>query len=142
MHFKVNDIVPGLRDGASLAVETGRNGSPGLGQSDHGAGIKHTEAEKVVELEADPIHCPLESAFSIKERVTFGRQYCQMLDVPPCQQRAVFFFCHAHKVKGKFIHLDLTYTGTAYLASRASAKTPAASGAAAEVPEWVLVHLP
>ena len=29
-----------------------------------------------------------------------------------------------------------------YLASRASAKTPAASGAAAEVPECVLVHFP
>ena len=29
-----------------------------------------------------------------------------------------------------------------YLASRASANTPAASGAAAEVPEWVRVHFP
>ena len=29
-----------------------------------------------------------------------------------------------------------------YLASSAKAKTPAASGAAAEVPEWVFVHLP
>ena len=29
-----------------------------------------------------------------------------------------------------------------YLASKANAKTPAASGAAAEVPEWVLVHFP
>ena len=28
------------------------------------------------------------------------------------------------------------------LASNARAKTPAASGAAAEVPEWVFVHLP
>jgi len=28
------------------------------------------------------------------------------------------------------------------LASKANAKTPAASGAAAEVPEWVRVHLP
>lgn len=32
-------------------------------------------------------------------------------------------------------------TGT-HLASSASAKTPAASGAAADVPEWVVVHLP
>lgn len=29
-----------------------------------------------------------------------------------------------------------------YLASKARAKTPAASGAAALVPEWVVVHLP
>ena len=29
-----------------------------------------------------------------------------------------------------------------YLASRARANTPAASGAAAEVPEWVRVHFP
>lgn len=32
--------------------------------------------------------------------------------------------------------------GKTYFASRARAKTPAASGAAAEVPEWVRVHLP
>lgn len=29
-----------------------------------------------------------------------------------------------------------------YLASRARANTPAASGAAADVPEWVVVHFP
>lgn len=34
------------------------------------------------------------------------------------------------------------YKKETYFASRARAKTPAASGAAADVPEWVLVHLP
>lgn len=29
-----------------------------------------------------------------------------------------------------------------YFASKANANTPAASGAAAEVPEWVVVHFP
>ena len=31
---------------------------------------------------------------------------------------------------------------TTHFASKANAKTPAASGAAAEVPEWLLVHFP
>jgi hypothetical protein len=38
------------------------------------------------------------------------------------------------RVEGKIL--------SAYFASRARAKTPAASGAAAEVPEWVVVHFP
>jgi hypothetical protein len=33
-------------------------------------------------------------------------------------------------------------SGVTYFASRASANTPAASGAAALVPEWVVVHFP
>ena len=38
--------------------------------------------------------------------------------------------------------LRLTRNKVAYLASKARANTPAASGAAADVPECVLVHLP
>ena len=36
----------------------------------------------------------------------------------------------------------LELNGATYFASRASANTPAASGAAALVPEWVVVHFP
>ncbi len=46
---------------------------------------------------------------------------------------------------GMFAWLKLKYVKAlnfAYFASRASANTPAASGAAALVPEWVFVHFP
>jgi hypothetical protein len=41
---------------------------------------------------------------------------------------------------GRRISIELN--GVTYFASRASANTPAASGAAALVPEWVVVHFP
>jgi hypothetical protein len=43
----------------------------------------------------------------------------------------------------QLVSVDLfTLNSQVYLASKASAKTPAASGAAADVPECVLVHFP
>ena len=38
--------------------------------------------------------------------------------------------------------INTTFSRHTHLASRASAKTPAASGAAADVPECVVVHFP
>ena len=49
-----------------------------------------------------------------------------------------FFFLNSYDLKGKFL-FHFYYI---YLASKARANTPAASGAAAEVPECVLVHFP
>ena len=135
--------IPGLHHGTSLAMKTSRYWPPCFGHGDHWTSIQDAETEEMIEFQTHAVHCPLEPAFGIKQGIAFWRQYGQVLDVPPRQSwtrivMELFFFLNSYDVKGKFL-FHFYYI---YLASKARANTPAASGAAAEVPECVLVHFP
>lgn len=121
---------------------SGRDALPLFSQGHHGSGIKDAESKQMVELKANPIHGPVEATFSIKEWVSLWCENGQMLHISPGQLRAVG---RNKQTKRNIMVNELGNWGKSfmvYFASRARAKTPAASGAAAEVPEWVLVHLP
>lgn len=70
-------------------METGRDCPPSFGQGDHRPSVQDSEAEEVVELQADSVHCPLEASLGVKERVPFGREDGQVLDIPPRQHGAI-----------------------------------------------------
>lgn len=67
---------------------SGRNRLPLFSERDHRAGIENAEPEEVVELEADPVHGPVEAALRVVERVPLRRQHGQVLHVPPGQLAA------------------------------------------------------
>lgn len=67
---------------------SGRNRFPLFSERDHRAGIENAEPEEVVELEADPVHGPVEAALRVVERVPLRRQHGQVLHVPPGQLAA------------------------------------------------------
>lgn len=60
-----------------------RHRLPLLGQGHNGASVKDSEAEQMVVLEADAVHFPVEAVLGVKQRVTLGRQHCEMLYVAP-----------------------------------------------------------
>lgn len=62
---------------------------PLLGQGHHGTRIEDTEPKEVIELQANPIHCPVESVLGIEQRIALRCQHSQMLNVAPSQLRAV-----------------------------------------------------
>lgn len=59
------------------------NRLPLFGERHHATSIKHTEAEQMIKLESNSVHCPMKSVFSIVKRVTLRRKYGQMLDITP-----------------------------------------------------------
>lgn len=100
----------------------------------HSSSIENPESKQVIEFKTDAIHRPMKSIFSIVQRISFRCENRQVLNVTPWKNWAVTVINLITRESSK---LSLTY-----FASNASANTPAASGAAAEVPECVVVHLP
>ncbi len=67
-HRRVASL-PDVLVGSGFAVISGRNRFPLFSERDHRAGIENAEPEEVVELEADPVHGPVEAALRVVERV-------------------------------------------------------------------------
>ena len=57
---------------SSLAMISGWNSLPLLGQSHHCPGVENAESEEMVELQTDSVHGPVEATFSVEQRVPLG----------------------------------------------------------------------
>jgi len=74
-------------DGASLAVPSFADARPVARQVDHVAGVEHSVAEQMVELEPGAVDGPVVARLGVVEVIAFRRQHRQMLHVAPAQSR-------------------------------------------------------
>ena len=70
---------------SSLTMVSGWYGFPLFGKCHHCSGVQDSESKQMIEFQADSVHGPMEATFGIKEGISFGSEYSQMLHVSPSQ---------------------------------------------------------
>ena len=86
---------------SSLTMVSGWYGFPLFGKSHHCSGVQDSESKQMIEFQADSVHGPMEATFGIKEGISFGSEYSQMLHVSPSQFSA--------EISNSFFNSDFTW---------------------------------
>lgn len=105
MIFKQSIWLLWSNEWSCFAMVSCRNGLPRFSQSDHCSSIQNPKSKQMVELQTDSIHRPMETTLkynmnnqflyifqykifnylSVKQWISFRRQDCQVLNIPPRQ---------------------------------------------------------